>query len=184
MCALLYPSPGRHDAGPLASISNFAIDREWALLIPAWSIVVVLLTYFTYFSMAIRSTPAFSDICTYTGRLVSILLRRLPFLAKVSTLQIQEGNTRTPVVQIPTLRTPDRMQYRRRMIYRLAWSIVCFTTTIAPQENRPTYIGNYMCLTWNASCSPIAWGPASLVVSGPQCGMELHTNIAFLFTHS
>jgi hypothetical protein len=114
------------------------------LLVPAWSIVVALLTYFTYFSMTIRGTPAFSDISTYTGRLVSILLLYLPFLlAKVSTLQIQEGNTRTPVIQILTLRTPDRMQYRRRMIYRLAWSIVCFTITPAPQENRSTYKGNY-----------------------------------------
>jgi hypothetical protein len=113
--------------------------------------------------MTIRGTPAFSDISTYTGRLVSILLRCLPFLAEVSTLQIQEGNTRTPVVQIPTLRTPDQMQYRRRMIYRLAWSIVCFT---APQENRSTYIGNYhyLGLAWNASCSPIACGRAGLRV--------------------
>ncbi|KAH9960687.1 PIG-P, partial [Russula dissimulans] len=37
-------------------------NREWALLVPAWTIVTVLLTYFTYFSMAIRGTPAFSDI--------------------------------------------------------------------------------------------------------------------------
>lgn len=116
--------------------------------------------------MTIRGTPAFSDISTYTGRLVSILLRCLPSLVKVSMLQIQEGNTRTPVVQIPTLRTPDQMQYRRRMIYRLAWSIVCFTTTTAPQENRPTYIGNYhyLGLAWNASCSPIACGRAGLHV--------------------
>ncbi|KAH9991204.1 PIG-P-domain-containing protein [Russula compacta] len=42
-------------------------NREWALLVPAWTIVAVLLTYFTYFSMAIRGTPAFSDISTYTG---------------------------------------------------------------------------------------------------------------------
>lgn len=89
------------------------------------------------------------------------------FLAKVSTLQIQEGNTRTPVVQNPTLRTPDRMQYRRRMIYQLAWSIVCFTTATAPQENKPTYNGNYLLLAWNASCSPIACGPAA-------CGLLIH----------
>ncbi|KAI0295772.1 PIG-P-domain-containing protein [Russula brevipes] len=42
-------------------------NREWALLVPAWTIVTVLLTYFTYFSMAIRGTPTFSDISTYTG---------------------------------------------------------------------------------------------------------------------
>lgn len=41
--------------------------REWALLFPAWSIVLVLLTYFTYFSLALFGTPAFSDISTITG---------------------------------------------------------------------------------------------------------------------
>jgi hypothetical protein len=126
--------------------------------------------------MTIRGTPAFSDISTYTGRSVSILLRCLPFLAKVSTLQIQEGNTRTPVVQIPILRTPDRMQYRRRMIYRLAWSIVYFTTTTAPQENRPTYIGNYLCLTWNALCSPMHADPLVYMRS-------LTHNVASTCTH-
>jgi hypothetical protein len=43
------------------------------------------------------------------------------FLATVFTLQIQEGNTRMPVGQIPTSRTRNQMQYQRRMIYRLAW---------------------------------------------------------------
>ena len=41
--------------------------REWALLFPAWSMVLVLLTYFTYFSLALFATPAFSDISTITG---------------------------------------------------------------------------------------------------------------------
>jgi len=41
-------------------------NREWALLVPAWTIVTVLLTYVTYFSMAIRGTPAFCDTSTYT----------------------------------------------------------------------------------------------------------------------
>ena len=41
--------------------------REWALLFPAWSVVLVLLTYFTYFSLALFATPAFSDISTITG---------------------------------------------------------------------------------------------------------------------
>ncbi|KAH9975315.1 PIG-P-domain-containing protein [Lactifluus volemus] len=41
-------------------------NREWALLVPAWTIVTVLLTYFTYFSMAIRGTPAFSELSAFT----------------------------------------------------------------------------------------------------------------------
>ncbi|KAH9946914.1 PIG-P-domain-containing protein [Amylocystis lapponica] len=41
-------------------------NREWAVLLPAYSIVVVLLTYFTYFALALAGTPAFSDISTIT----------------------------------------------------------------------------------------------------------------------
>ncbi|KAN0131703.1 PIG-P domain containing protein [Lactarius tabidus] len=41
-------------------------NREWALLVPAWTIVTVLLTYFMYFSMAIRGTPGFSELSTFT----------------------------------------------------------------------------------------------------------------------
>ncbi|KAK7044837.1 PIG-P-domain-containing protein [Favolaschia claudopus] len=37
-------------------------SREWAVLFPAWSIVVVLLTYFAYFALALYGTPAFSDM--------------------------------------------------------------------------------------------------------------------------
>jgi len=41
-------------------------NREWALLFPAWSMVLVLLTYLTYFSLALFATPSFSDIATIT----------------------------------------------------------------------------------------------------------------------
>ncbi|KAN0084099.1 PIG-P domain containing protein [Tylopilus felleus] len=37
-------------------------SREWSLLLPAYSIVLVLLTYFVYFSLAIAHTPSFSDV--------------------------------------------------------------------------------------------------------------------------
>lgn len=40
-------------------------SREWTLLLPAYSIVVVLLTYFVYFAIAIACTPAFSDPSTF-----------------------------------------------------------------------------------------------------------------------
>ncbi|GAW09975.1 40s ribosomal protein s15 [Lentinula edodes] len=36
-------------------------NREWALLLPAWSMVVVLLTYFTYMALTIYGTPAFDE---------------------------------------------------------------------------------------------------------------------------
>ncbi|KZW03341.1 PIG-P protein [Exidia glandulosa HHB12029] len=41
-------------------------SREWAILIPAWSIVLALLTYFTYFALAISAQPAFHDIRAFT----------------------------------------------------------------------------------------------------------------------
>ncbi|TCD63493.1 hypothetical protein EIP91_005352 [Steccherinum ochraceum] len=41
-------------------------NSDWALLLPAYSIVLVLLTYFTYFALAIAGTPSFSDMRTIT----------------------------------------------------------------------------------------------------------------------
>lgn len=40
-------------------------NREWAILLPAYSIVLVLLTYITYFSLALARTPAFSDVSAF-----------------------------------------------------------------------------------------------------------------------
>jgi phosphatidylinositol glycan class P protein len=40
---------------------------DWALLLPAYSMIIVWLTYFTYFALAIRGTPSFSDLSTITG---------------------------------------------------------------------------------------------------------------------
>ncbi|KAI0916028.1 hypothetical protein AcV5_003481 [Taiwanofungus camphoratus] len=41
-------------------------NREWAVLLPAYSIMLVLLTYVTYFALALSGTPSFSDISTIT----------------------------------------------------------------------------------------------------------------------
>ncbi|KAJ4473791.1 PIG-P [Lentinula aciculospora] len=41
-------------------------NREWSLLVPAWSMIVVLLTYFTYMALTIYGTPAFDDISAVT----------------------------------------------------------------------------------------------------------------------
>ena len=40
---------------------------EWALLLPAYSIVLVLLTYCAYFALALSGTPDFSDVSAVTG---------------------------------------------------------------------------------------------------------------------
>ncbi|KAG7094255.1 hypothetical protein E1B28_007859 [Marasmius oreades] len=39
-------------------------NREWALLLPAYSIVLVLLTYWVYISLTIYGTPPFDSIST------------------------------------------------------------------------------------------------------------------------
>ncbi|TBU52365.1 PIG-P-domain-containing protein [Dichomitus squalens] len=41
-------------------------NREWSLLIPAYGMVLVLLTYFTYFALALAGTPSFADMRTIT----------------------------------------------------------------------------------------------------------------------
>lgn len=37
-------------------------SREWALLVPAWSVIVVLLTYFVYWALAFYATPSLNDM--------------------------------------------------------------------------------------------------------------------------
>ncbi|KAG5734043.1 Phosphatidylinositol N-acetylglucosaminyltransferase subunit P [Termitomyces sp. T112] len=41
-------------------------NREWAILLPAWSIMLVITTYLVYSSMAIAVTPSFSDMSSIT----------------------------------------------------------------------------------------------------------------------
>ncbi|THH32629.1 hypothetical protein EUX98_g1562 [Antrodiella citrinella] len=47
-------------------------NRDWALLLPAYSVILVLLTYFTYFALAIAGTPSFSDMSTITDSRASL----------------------------------------------------------------------------------------------------------------
>ena len=43
------------------------IKREWALLLPAYSVVVFLLAYFVYSALAIYGAPAFNEMRAITG---------------------------------------------------------------------------------------------------------------------
>ncbi|KAG8698018.1 hypothetical protein FRC08_006179 [Ceratobasidium sp. 394] len=43
-------------------------NREWALLIPSYAVFLVLLTYFTYFALAIYATPSYSELKTITDQ--------------------------------------------------------------------------------------------------------------------
>ncbi|KAF8903340.1 PIG-P-domain-containing protein [Gymnopilus junonius] len=47
-------------------------NREWAILIPSWSIVVVLLTYVIYFAIALRGTPGFDEMSAVTDSRISL----------------------------------------------------------------------------------------------------------------
>ncbi|KXN86524.1 Phosphatidylinositol N-acetylglucosaminyltransferase subunit P [Leucoagaricus sp. SymC.cos] len=47
-------------------------NREWSILIPAWSIIVIILTYIVYWSLALLGTPSFSDLSTMTDSFVQL----------------------------------------------------------------------------------------------------------------
>ncbi|KAJ3502407.1 hypothetical protein NLJ89_g8901 [Agrocybe chaxingu] len=47
-------------------------NREWAILIPSWTVVVVILTYITYSALAIRATPAFDEMNAITDSRVAL----------------------------------------------------------------------------------------------------------------
>ena len=50
---------------------------EWAILIPSWSIVVVILTYIVYFAIAIRATPSFDEMSAISGNSPSTSIPKL-----------------------------------------------------------------------------------------------------------
>ncbi|GJJ14895.1 hypothetical protein Clacol_009165 [Clathrus columnatus] len=41
-------------------------SREWSLLIPAYTVIIILLTYFTYWGLALSATPSFEELRTLT----------------------------------------------------------------------------------------------------------------------
>lgn len=48
--------------------------REWAILLPAYSVILVLLTYFIYWAIALFNQPSFADMRTITGATLSFSL--------------------------------------------------------------------------------------------------------------
>ena len=46
-------------------------SREWAVLVPAYTVVLVLVTYAGYFALALAGTPSFDSLSTVTGMLPS-----------------------------------------------------------------------------------------------------------------
>lgn len=60
---------------PQGGVQTFESDypyatfvREWALLLPAWSVVVFLLAYWSYIALGIYGTPPLNDLSTITGK--------------------------------------------------------------------------------------------------------------------
>ncbi|PPQ69675.1 hypothetical protein CVT24_001208 [Panaeolus cyanescens] len=47
-------------------------NREWAILIPSWTVVLVITTYIVYSSIAIRATPAFDEMNSLTDARISV----------------------------------------------------------------------------------------------------------------
>ncbi|SJL12929.1 uncharacterized protein ARMOST_16362 [Armillaria ostoyae] len=48
------------------ALRGIPVGEEWAVLLPAYSVVVFLLAYFVYFALAIYGAPSLSDTCTFT----------------------------------------------------------------------------------------------------------------------
>jgi hypothetical protein len=62
--------PARWDSRPwsVCDCSYASFVREWALLLPAWSVVVFLLAYWSYIALGIYGTPPLNDLSTITGK--------------------------------------------------------------------------------------------------------------------
>ena len=82
---------------------------EWALLLPAYSVILVLLTYFVYFALAIYRTPSFHSMATMTG--MSHMRCRL-YVLEHSASQIP-GLTTLPLTQHRTMQIPTRAMQPR-----------------------------------------------------------------------
>ncbi|KAJ7269642.1 PIG-P-domain-containing protein [Mycena rebaudengoi] len=66
---------------------------EWALLFPAYSVVIALLTYFVYFALALFGAPSFSDMSSITdspAHLPSINQDRNPYIPYASNDVVPE----------------------------------------------------------------------------------------------
>ncbi|KAJ3843134.1 PIG-P [Lentinula raphanica] len=96
-------------------------NREWSLLIPAWSIVVVLLTYFTYMALTIYGTPAFDDISAVTDSRAQYPLENDPsrsvydqkaFFSTYAPYTQNEGNTNLELYDVP-IELVNRVLYAR-----------------------------------------------------------------------
>lgn len=55
----------------LTSDSRLA-TREWAILVPAWSMVLIWITYFAYGALMLLGTPPLTSLALVTGVFASL----------------------------------------------------------------------------------------------------------------
>ena len=89
-------------------------------LVPAYTAVLVLLTYFTYFALALARTPSFADISTVTG---APSLCRFPFPTMPAHDSWNTPQIRRPIFlmlmsQIHISRTHAQMRFQSCTIFR------------------------------------------------------------------
>ncbi|KAF9500689.1 PIG-P-domain-containing protein [Pleurotus eryngii] len=87
-------------------------NREWTLLLPSYTVVLVLLTYFTYFALAIRATPSFSEMSTITDSYTRIF--------PTAGTNIHEGHTSAralPQLYDMPIGVVNRVLYSRKKDY-------------------------------------------------------------------
>ncbi|KAI0743187.1 hypothetical protein BC629DRAFT_1445594 [Irpex lacteus] len=82
----LLPTPTSFGSGSLGTLAG----KEWALLLPAYTVVLVLLTYCAYLALALSGTPSFSDVSTVTGMVNRVIYAHL---ARVATLLLLHQET-------------------------------------------------------------------------------------------
>ncbi|KAJ3569187.1 hypothetical protein NP233_g5212 [Leucocoprinus birnbaumii] len=88
-------------------------NREWAILIPAWSIIVLILTYISYWALALLGTPSFSDLSTVTDSFAQ--LPKLPSSSHTSNAYIASTNPSTiPQLYDIPIGMVNRVLYQRR----------------------------------------------------------------------
>jgi hypothetical protein len=96
------------------------VIREWTILIPGYSVVLISLTYFMYWALAIYDTPSFSDLRTITGQFES----NLRFYSRLKCQKTRKDICPRLDHTIRTSTTPIRKRPRKCMTFLSAFSIV------------------------------------------------------------
>ncbi|KAJ7196576.1 PIG-P-domain-containing protein [Mycena pura] len=78
---------------PDAYIQWLGVECEWAVLVPAYTVVLALLTYFVYFALALYGTPPLADaraIIDSRAHIPPVNQERNPYLAYANRNKVPE----------------------------------------------------------------------------------------------